>query len=885
MQTCCECGAPLRQGYPAGICPRCLRQTQWDELPGGEIPICPDFDQRYRLTRLLERGGQGEIHLARDLRFERDVVLKRLAPELTGDLAQERRFLHEARIAGRLNHPGLLPIFDVARDPTMRPFFTSLPLPGASLAHVIHSLSRSGRTFLSSLNRVLAERFLRLCEIMGFAHAAGVIHTDLKPTNIMLGEFGKLFVIDFGSATDREAKDGEPIAPAITPPFAPPELLAGQPAVTPQTDIYAAGVMLYELCVGQLPHSDEDGSFPKCDTIPARQRLIQRILNSEPVPVRALDRRIPKDLAAICGRAMAREPSERYASFEALADDLRNYLEIRPIKGADRLDRAWKAMRRHSAAVIVGALITLALAGAGFFSNAMWQRQRNERQMRHLQDADGARRNGLWRDVLSHLDAAQRDDYSNAIDLSLRRVAAWAALGQHQHVRSELQRLVRGPDLGRYRGHVLLRMAEDELFDTATADAGLRHARESLDAGLETADKEFALGLLAESSTNSLHHFHEALKFDPFHHGAHAMSLSLELILGEHEKLAAHIEVFKAFFPEDPTLTPIQVMLLALDGRVREAEEALSRIRGSVNPNSFQWLMAHMRLLADAPKLVDVEVLLSNSSSKEAAAKPNELLMNVISMFQAGSFSGGTATNLPGLRIPQLPPMKGGLIGGMQSLVALAFFGVGDAGTVVDQVKAASDKHPEALLPLFAGILLDAHRPGDGQKLREFLQMQRDLFQMAWTSPSVLRGTDRVARFLLMFAQFELVHRVQPADDSARRECVRLLQTMADDSQTGPKECEAGFNQSFRLGEFDLSREFLTKWHRLELTNNAISRRWIQLDASANTAGKALDLIHEELQKKPGDAWLLEKREHILRQIRRESEQAELGEIQKRESD
>jgi serine/threonine-protein kinase len=270
----------------------------------------------YQLGPLIGRGGMGEVVLAHDPDIGRDVALKRMkaaTPELV------ERFLREARIQARLDHPAIVPVHDLGRDDEGRPFFTMKRVTGTTLEKQIET---------EKLQRLL-RAFVEVCLAIDFAHARGVVHRDLKPSNIMLGDYGEVYVLDWGVARVLDDQGGEarlgdtPPPPSGgmtqagavlgTPGYIAPELLEAQP-VTPAADVYALGAILFEILAGEPVHK-RGGALASTLTAdidgPARRRP---------------DRAIAPELDAACIAALARDPKQRPAT-RALADAVQRYLD------------------------------------------------------------------------------------------------------------------------------------------------------------------------------------------------------------------------------------------------------------------------------------------------------------------------------------------------------------------------------------------------------------------------------------------------------------------------------------------------------------------------------------------------------------------------------
>ncbi|MBK8096225.1 MAG: protein kinase [Planctomycetes bacterium] len=331
---------------------------------------------RYALGDELARGAMGRIVRAHDHELDRVVALKICRAE-PGDLRQEQRFLAEARIAGKLDHPGIVPIHELGIDGAGRPYFAMRLVDGQDLARIF-ALARNqvdGWTRTRALSVLL-----RVCEAMAFAHSRSVVHRDLKPGNVMVGRFGETYVMDWGLArllddatppTDTTA--GEVVG---TPAYMAPEQARGDgAAVDRRADVYAVGAMLYELLSGRMPYLGENEA-------PTPDQVLARVIAGPPaaLPTR---RDLADELIAICDCAMARDPGARYPDMAALAEDLRAFLEVRVVRahagGPWAELRKWVQRNRGLAASLVAAVVLL-LIGL-FASTHLWRVAERNREL------------------------------------------------------------------------------------------------------------------------------------------------------------------------------------------------------------------------------------------------------------------------------------------------------------------------------------------------------------------------------------------------------------------------------------------------------------------------------------------------------------------------
>jgi serine/threonine protein kinase len=284
---------------------------------------------RYVLEREIGRGGMGRVFAGRDLRLQRPVAIKVL---LEPSEARAQRFEREVRLAARLQHPGIVAVYDSGFWPGGEPYLVMRLVLGRSLARAIEE----GETQADRL--ALLPSLIAAADAVAYAHDQGVVHRDLKPSNIIVGAFGETVVLDWGLA--RGPADGEADEPGTvlgTPGYMAPEQAAGQP-VDARADVYALGALLAHLLAGEPPRP--------------------------PDPV-ALARGAPADLLAIAAKALASDPRLRYPTAFELAEDLKRFqtaelVAARPYSLPARSLR-WSARHPVATTVLLGALALLGL--------------------------------------------------------------------------------------------------------------------------------------------------------------------------------------------------------------------------------------------------------------------------------------------------------------------------------------------------------------------------------------------------------------------------------------------------------------------------------------------------------------------------------------------
>ncbi|HEU0031408.1 MAG TPA: serine/threonine-protein kinase [Kofleriaceae bacterium] len=288
-----------------------------------------DVHTRYTIKQVLGQGGMGEVLLAYDDQIGREVAVKRIRANVPSD-EELARFVREALVQGRLEHPAVVPVHDLVYDPTGRPFFVMKRLTGTDMHELLKRLRAGDDPDEVATRRKLLRAFADVCLAIEFAHKQGIIHRDLKPANIMLGDFGEVYVLDWGVARavteeddtgavpsgqhDLKLESGDTQAGTVlgTPAYMAPEQLVGEKA-GPAADIYALGCILYEIACGEPLH--------------ARNRPLGAAF--QPIDARPSNKRAdsPPELDAICERATRIEPKDRWASARAMGDAVQAFLD------------------------------------------------------------------------------------------------------------------------------------------------------------------------------------------------------------------------------------------------------------------------------------------------------------------------------------------------------------------------------------------------------------------------------------------------------------------------------------------------------------------------------------------------------------------------------
>ena len=327
------------------VCPFCGKDV---DLSGAETTCSyrPGVQVlgRFELLHEVGAGRFGSVWKARDTQLQRTVAVK-IPRQRQLDPHETELFLRDARSAAQLNHPRIASVHEVGREDETVYIVTDF-IDGANLNEWLSAQRISARD--------AAEMVIKIADALHHAHEAGVVHRDVKPSNIMLDRKGEPYVIDFGLARREIGEMTMTVEGQIlgTPAYMPPEQARGEShRADRRSDIYSLGVILFRMLTGELPFRGQ-----------GRMLLVQ-ILDEEPPGLRKLDVNVPRDLETITLKCLEKDPAKRYQTASELSDELRRYVSDEPIlaRPVGRIERGWRWCKRHQAVSWLSALLLLVL--------------------------------------------------------------------------------------------------------------------------------------------------------------------------------------------------------------------------------------------------------------------------------------------------------------------------------------------------------------------------------------------------------------------------------------------------------------------------------------------------------------------------------------------
>jgi eukaryotic-like serine/threonine-protein kinase len=350
---------------------RAIAEILATEAAFGGVPAPPPPAQgvrgRYESLEPHDAGGMGVVYHAYDRELGREVAYKVIQPDLRSDPRSVEKFLNEARITAKLQHPGVVAVHGLTTDADGRPSYAMRFVKGVPLLEVVKNFHESHQPPPTSRAdwQPLLNHFVRVCQTIGHAHSQKILHRDLAPRNILLVHDAETLVIDWGLAIDRKQdSDDQSIADvdreaptrAGTAPYTAPEVWDSPTRPGFQADIYSLGALLYLILTGRPPYLGN-----------SNLEVIKRLREGPPPDVNTIQPGVPRPLAKICAKAMSREPGQRYATAELLAADINSWLAGERVSADTEpwRETAWRWAGHHRTSMGIAATVLLAIATGG----------------------------------------------------------------------------------------------------------------------------------------------------------------------------------------------------------------------------------------------------------------------------------------------------------------------------------------------------------------------------------------------------------------------------------------------------------------------------------------------------------------------------------------
>jgi eukaryotic-like serine/threonine-protein kinase len=396
------------------------------------IGTATSIGRRYRILRPHVSGGLGEVFVAYDEELHREVALKEIKPDRANDRESRARFLLEAEVTGRLEHPGIIPVYSLGTDAAGKPFYAMRFIKGQNLKDAIAGMHQSSPGTDHDLRmrypilRQLLNRFIAICNAVAYAHSRGVLHRDLKPSNILLGPYGETLLVDWGLAkivgrdepgtrggettlrpsSTNDSGETQPGSAIGTPAYMSPEQAEGKlDQLGPASDVYCLGATLYCLLTGRPPFEGDD--------VPA---ILEKVRGCTFPRPREINRSVPLALDAICLKAMSPRPEARYASARALAEDLERWLADEPVSAQRepfliRVTR-WARKRKPLVVGTLALLITAVVAlSIGIVAIRIEQKETDNQRVALKKKSD---------ELTQSVEVLRRQDYIHRVNLAYR---------------------------------------------------------------------------------------------------------------------------------------------------------------------------------------------------------------------------------------------------------------------------------------------------------------------------------------------------------------------------------------------------------------------------------------------------------------------------------
>ncbi len=874
------------------------------------VPL-PERIGPYKPLKKIGEGGMGVVYLAEQEQPRRQVALKVLKPG-TASLERLRRFEHETRALARLQHDGIARIYQAGRigeGEQAQPYFAMEFIDGRPLT--IHAESQC----LGIPQRLTL--MVRICQAVQHAHLQGVVHRDLKPANILVEKSGQPKVLDFGVALVCDDNQTRPtLQTAVgqlvgTVPYMSPEQAEAEPdKVDWRSDIYALGVICYELLSGRLPHNLKGQSAFSA---------VRIIREEEPTPLSSINKVFRGDLNTIVAKALEKQRERRYQSAADLAADLEHYLRDEPItaRPAGPVYKLRKFVKRNKGKVSLAMLLLLALVvGIPLMAWAAIQRERAEAAEKENArlEAEGfgqaahlAAQHGMWREAWRNFDKALQAGHSDPAAMRLGKIRALLELNETRLCESEIEALAEAPHRTEHDGYLLL--LRGEMLLSKNDSQAEQFLRAALAKQLPPGERAYAQALLAETTPEAITHFSKALALDPYNQRARVSLEILLLFLARFEEARSELRAHQVIFPDDDDLPLLQTLLFALEGKRSEAQAVLSRLKhrlGDADMAAFAEVSEFLCQFRNGANRPNSTLGLPDLSKQWQAVQPAlRRLWPALAANEGTSplalpkflpFLGRANPPAPPrlLLIARLPPRLRKSLEGLPRILREVFTG-GFAlmpMSIVNEAARAAEIHPEGTITyLWALTLFSAQRWDEAnhaaEKAAELPALLRvypaamniaasakaQLYFLFRMQPDPLLLPRAVEATLLIhrpaFFAVAATHGMYFASRNALvpRAIANLREMLAAQQLHRPLIPEIAINLAVLAGEYSLARQLLDDWeHEAPGNLNSLQLRALT-ESRAGAYLPALKAANAYLERKPGDAAMEQFKKLIIQEM------------------
>jgi serine/threonine protein kinase len=839
--------------------------------------------RRFSIVHFHAKGGLGEVYVAEDRELSRNVALKMITGEFADRPDCRSRFVAEAEVTAGLEHPNIVPVYGLGLSDDGRPYYAMKFIHGESLRERINEYhQRVNRRQYTAKEQSLALRALLghlvdTCQAVEYAHTRGVIHRDLKPANVMLGRYGETLVVDWGLAKavgrgDQQrdsqettlrpsSRDGssETVSgrPLGTLPYASPEQITGQlDELGPASDVYSLGATLFVILTGEPPFKG------------TQQEIVYKVKAGAFPRPRKLKPQVSPALEAICLKAMAYKPENRYRSPSSLAAEINAWLADEAVEAYDdpmlTSLRRWVKRHRVLAAGLVTAVV-VALAGLATGTallsaknsqladlnteldqtnsllearndeltavNAEIQEQNDQirdqnREIQQQRDEiaaqrdkvqenyesatrltiDLATRRGQWEEALTTINRAIAEGHHDPVALRLEKVRALYGLIRTEECSQEVESLYKLTDKAGHDAAIELWRGDMMLLkhDPGPAQDLIESA---IARGLPPDEESYAQALLEENTSDAVRHLQTTIEQNSFHQRAYHYLIANLIMLGRRDEAREKILIGRVLFPDDGNFELLMAWLLAMGGDAEASVKALQEIRPILEDEDYQLAERLFQGVARYVRTMD-------HWEKALGLQDVYWLFRLTTDFRAISTTG-IRSGKSGFPLSLEFRPAGSAITAYMTLLrmldwktALTFHIDANVG---DELLESAKLHPDGFLYFISGQIFLVNNEAE---------KSRDAFAMASKLPALIPNVDREALYCLCMTH-QMVF-LKTGDESELDEALVALRRRLEYGALTSAHAGNVLNLCLRRNELELARTIIHQ----QLVENPDNADW-----------------------------------------------------------